>query len=512
MKLSPPPPQHPQLLNRRDVLAAVLAAAAPSRLLLAQTAGGDVLSQPRPGAVSAAESVTPGSGGGAPAPMGGSAPAGRPPSLKVGVLLPLSGRFGPPGQEVKRGIEVAQRILPPTDKGPLQLLYRDTQDDAAQTVQAMRTLAEQEQVVAFIGPLVSSTAEAAAQCAAALQIPLLALTQRSLAVPQSPPWVFRLMFTPKQQMAALAAFACDRLGLKRFGVMAPESRYAQELAGLFVEQLQAKGAQVLSRQSYPVGTTRFGPLIQGLEQAASAQKAGGLEPSASVNTGQKGGEGSAETVVAGPSSGSAGGGSSRKGAPVEGLFVPDTAPVVAQLAAALAWAEVPVGAFLRGGARAPLRLLGTSAWNTPQLPILGGKYLEDSLFVDLFFAGSMDASVQRFVRGWKDTHQATWPHPPEALSALGYDAFGLLHALLIEGPLPPVDLAGLFRRVAGYQGVTGTLSFDPQGEAVRTLPVLSVSSGLLVQVEPVSFGLTSESPPGHPGPPGEPREGAEARP
>jgi outer membrane PBP1 activator LpoA protein len=96
----------------------------------------------------------------------------------VGVRLPLSGRFATFGELVRRGMDLALEMHQEGGKTPVRLLYRDTGADAAQSVQAVIELAEGERVLAIIGPLTGSDAQAAASQAQQLAIPLLALAQK----------------------------------------------------------------------------------------------------------------------------------------------------------------------------------------------------------------------------------------------------------------------------------------------------------------------------------------------
>src|SRR6185503_4752339 len=62
----------------------------------------------------------------------------------------------------------------------------------------------------------------------------------------------------------------------------------------------------------------------------------------------------------------------------------------------------------------PVTLMGASGWNSPKLPEKAGRYVENALFTDAFFAGQDSKEVQSFVTEFRKAFQRT-PGLPEAL-------------------------------------------------------------------------------------------------
>jgi ABC-type branched-subunit amino acid transport system substrate-binding protein len=390
---------------------------------------------------------------------------------RIGVLLPLSGRFALPGQEVKRGLELALQELSGASVDTPMLVYRDTQDDAERTAKAVHELVEEEKVVAIIGPLVSATVDVAAKAAAELKVPLIALSQKS-DIPHLGEYVFRDFMTPEAQMKSLVAYAMDELGLSRFAIIHPEQRYGMELAGLFWDEVVRRGGHITGIESYPVGTTDF---------LNVARRAGGKfyrELRAKEFS-----RGEAEYLRAFKEAGK------KPGRPYElppivdydAVFVPDQYKTAALIASTLAYMEIPIGGFTVSKDQTPVRLLGLNAWDTPDLSLQGGEYVEDSLFVDAFFAQSPDPKVRAFVSSF----QQAYGKAPDLLAATGYDALGLLATLL---KTPVTDREALRERIAHmtpHEGVTGSVAFDEHGDLKKPLFVVSVHRKQLVQLSPV---------------------------
>jgi hypothetical protein len=87
----------------------------------------------------------------------------------VGVLLPLSGTYAPPGERLKMVIEMANRHA----GSPMKLIFVDTEGDAERTVEQLEQLVLERGVVAVLGPLLKDDATAAAEVAQDLNVPLI---------------------------------------------------------------------------------------------------------------------------------------------------------------------------------------------------------------------------------------------------------------------------------------------------------------------------------------------------
>ena len=237
--------------------------------------------------------------------------------------------------------------------------------------------------------------------------------------------VFRYALTAAAQTEALADYA-DRLGLKRLAILHPDSRAGDLFAELFQGAVERYGGQVLARRSYPAAAVDLRKELQAL--AADA----------------------------------------RHGSGPEALFLPDAAHQVAQIIPQLGFSRLD-----------QLQLLGTSAWNDPDLARMAGPLSEGAVFVDGFFAGSPWPEVRDFVA----RYQEAYGMPPSILAAQGYDVGRLLLHLL--GRSQARERQALRHALAtqrDFHGVTGFTRFGPQGEAVQTLFLLQVQDGSVVQI------------------------------
>lgn len=357
----------------------------------------------------------------------------------VGVILPLSGRYAGFGTLVRRGMELALQTHP---ESSVRFLFTDAEGDAESCAKAVGDLAADPQVHAVVGPLTSAAAMAAAERAQKEKIPLLALSQKE-GIPQAGDYVFRLALTAPAQVRALVDYAIGEQGMTTFAVLAPENRLGQEMAELFSREVERRGGKVAIRVGYPENATDFKPQVR--------QLAGRGQPQVKSKTAP-----------------GAGGAEKKEPVTFEALFIPDSADKIVLIAPQLTYYGLE-----------KVELLGTNGWNSPSLPRLGGRHVAGAVFVDGFFSASPEPAVHEFVRLHQEEHGAT----PSILEAQGFDAAGILLTLLSDPAVRTRDaVRQALSRLKGYSGVTGTTSFDGEGDAQRRLPLLQVRGGEVVQI------------------------------
>jgi ABC-type branched-subunit amino acid transport system substrate-binding protein len=346
----------------------------------------------------------------------------------IAVALPLSGRYGSFGEQVRRGMELALELRPLNP--PLQLDIRDTAGDADTAAKLVSTLARSPQILALAGPLTGSEAAAAAVQAQKERLPLLTLSQRD-GLAQTGDMVFRNSMTGRLQVEALLRHAMDGQGLRRFAILFPENRSGQEFRDLFTQGVKLRGGAVVASQGYAESETDLRSQIRRLQ---------GLEPNAADPGKVK--------------------------AKFDALFIPDYADRIGQLVPQLGFYGFE-----------PVQLLGINGWNSPDLVRIGGAAVEGSIFVDGFFRDSPAPAVRSFV----ERYLQKYGEEPSILAAQGFDILGmLLTALEAPGVRSREELRQALAGLQNYPGVTGTASFDPQGDAVKGLFLLQVRDGQIL--------------------------------
>lgn len=372
----------------------------------------------------------------------------------VGALLPLSGRYASYGELVKKGFELALREHNKT-RLPVRFIYRDSAAEDVASAQLVSSLADDDKVMAIIGPLFGTAAEGAAQRAQLEMVPLLTLSQRS-GLPQLGNFIFRDSLTAKQQVQSLARYAIDAQHIS-FSILYPENRLGEEMTRLFVDEIRQLGGEIVDIVSFPEGATDFREQIQSLlwEDHVVEPPAKQVDPEF---VGPPIPEELKEPLEL-----------EYPLAPFHALFIPDYAERIGMLAPQLLFYGMK-----------DVTLLGINGWNSPELVERAGRFLGQAVFVDGFFKDSRQPEVQRFVELYRQAYQ----DEPTILEAQAFDAANLL----LRGMDNPrvVNRDDLRRELAllsGFRGVAGTLGFDELGEAIKQPYLLQVRRGRIVEIQ-----------------------------
>lgn len=399
----------------------------------------------------------------------------------IGVLVPLTGRFKPFGERAVAAIRLAFKDIENVD-----LQIRDTQAKANETSTAVEELVLEHNVIAIIGPLFSNSALAAAQKAEELSVPLLTLSYRD-GIPEIGPWVFRTGLTIAAQAQGLAKVAFEELGFTKFALMWPRSRYGVTFATAFWKEVERRGGTITAAESYEHDQTTFRNEVRRMvgryflagrwdyrQKVAElrAKKLPSHRFKAAVEKVQK----NLPPIV-----------------DFDAIIIPDTAKNIGLIAPALAVEDIVMTHDPRMIARIkkatgrddihPVTLLGGSTWNHPLTPESCDRYCEESVFVDGYYPDNPDAVVRDFVSEFRSSFGAE----PVLSDAQAFDTASILaHILRRKRPTRRDDLRTALHELPTLKGVTGTLKFGENGDAIKELFVLTIEDRTIQLWKPKS--------------------------
>ena len=389
----------------------------------------------------------------------------------VGCVLPISGRYKDYGDRVLRGLLMAAQDLQSQSAigGEIQLIIKDSESDPDTAVAAVRDLVLDQRVAAIIGPLSRVAAEAAAEEAQNLWVPIITLTQKQ-GVNNIGPFVFRSFLSNEQQTRALVEYAVLGLGYRRFAMLSPNDSYGTRLVQLFWDELDRLGAEVRGVEFYDPSQTDFADQIKKLVGLYYPRPESEItEESKQVMDTQNMTEESDVTVPEEPTE--------EEPLPIvdfEAVFIPDSYSQVGLIAPQFAYYDVT-----------GIKMLGTNLWNSPKLVEMAAPYLQGSVFVDGFFAGSSIPLTNQFVLRYQQFYGEN-PGYPEALA---YDTLRLLERALNQ---PGVTSRPLLRdallAIRDLPGVAGTASVGPEGEVNKPPFLINVYRRRLEEIQ-VDFGV-----------------------
>ncbi|MBI3755706.1 MAG: ABC transporter substrate-binding protein [Deltaproteobacteria bacterium] len=355
----------------------------------------------------------------------------------------MSGKYAAFGEQALKGVLLAAGVFETKGQdniqiGNVELVVKDTRDDPALSAKIVEELALSENVVGIIGPLLSVTAMSAAGKAQELKTPIITLSQKE-GLTNTGDYVFRNFLLPSEQAKAVAVYAINKLGYKKFAILYPSSPYGIELANLFKEEVKKNKGEIAAEEQYKEGQTYFGKEITKLFKIKETEKKEGRRKIKIFET----------TVTA------------------DALYMPDYFDTIGLIAPHLAYYNIK-----------DVKLLGSNGWNSPKLIELAGKYVEGAVFADGFFADSRREAALRFVNNFKSLYNAE----PGIIEAQAYDAVKMMMEAIAKGNTGKEDIRASLANLKDFPGATGNIAFDSNREAVKNLFMLEVKNGKIMEI------------------------------
>ncbi len=163
--------------------------------------------------------------------------------IRIGVLLPLSGKFASHANKVKEGIELA------TASQNVVVEFADTQGDAGVAVSEYQNLVSSN-VSVVLGPLLVATSQAVADKSSVLGVPIISFTKKE-GLTQISNTVFRLGATSSNQVQELVNFAVDSVGARNFAILYPGSNVSSDFVTEFKKAVNREsGARIVAQEIY----------------------------------------------------------------------------------------------------------------------------------------------------------------------------------------------------------------------------------------------------------------------
>ncbi|MCX7822554.1 MAG: penicillin-binding protein activator [Syntrophobacterales bacterium] len=353
---------------------------------------------------------------------------------KIGLMVPLSGSAAGYGYQVMRGATLAVSLWNeqhPED--PVELVVQDTPPEARPTIKAFEKLVNEDKVIAVIGPMSRQGVETMEKSEQPIPLPVISMVPGdSTNVSQSyGSFVIRFLPDIRSVIERIVDYSVNTLGYKRFAIFYPDESFGQQVNEAFLQAVQLRGGQVVSRVAYAPGTTNFKGAIENL-------------------VGKKEGRALTDKL------------------PFQALFLPDDLKTVSLIVPQLVQANV-VG----------VTLLGSHLWDDPKFSSLSGGYLDGAYYVTPYFIQATDEVSSIF----KSKFQAMYKTVPQLLEAAGYDAANILLQIRHRAEKSRMGLLRLLQQgFVPSVSITGVKNIDPYGVVNRSYKVVTVRGSEPVRV------------------------------
>jgi branched-chain amino acid transport system substrate-binding protein len=202
-----------------------------------------------------------------------------PESISIGAVIPLTGRYAGGGAQVERGYQLAIEAI--NDAGgvhveefdadlPLSITILDDESDPTKTVSNLEDLNSQG-VVAYLGGFGSDLHVAAAAVAEANGVPYLGVAFALWDIHQQG---YQYLFSPFPKSPDLAVVVYEMLNEylgdehpTRVGVLQEQTDWGIELGGMWQENAEDYGYEIVAYEEYAPGTQDFTDSILALQEA-----------------------------------------------------------------------------------------------------------------------------------------------------------------------------------------------------------------------------------------------------
>ena len=350
-----------------------------------------------------------------------SEPSGGGATVKIGHYASMSGDTATFGQSSDRGARLALDEINAAGGvlgKPVELITEDDRSVTSEARTAANKLITRDRVVALLGEIASSRSIAAAPVAQGAKVPMLSPGSTNPKVTEAGDFIFRACFIDPFQGEAMARFAMEKLGKKRFGMLsANNSDYSQGLRQYITAAVKAGGGEVVAEAEYAEKQDKdFKPQLTKI-----------------------------------------------KAANPDALFVPGyytEAGLIAAQAREL-------------GLNVPM--IGGDGWDSDVLVKAGGPAIEGNYFTNHYSPDEQRPEVKAFVDAYRKKYNG---EVPDAMAILGYDALKLMvDAIKRAGGTDGQKVRDALAATKDFPGAGGKITINEKRNADKPIVVVQVKGG-----------------------------------
>jgi branched-chain amino acid transport system substrate-binding protein len=352
-------------------------------------------------------------------------------TIKIGFPIPLTGEIPKVGEGTRYAAELMKEEINAKgglevggQKYPLEFIYEDNESKPETAVTVTLKLIERDRVFALVGPQSSRQAVPAGGVADEHQTPMISPWSTNPDTTKGRPWVFRAAFLDPFQAPVVANFAAKTFNAKKVAVLFEISNdYSKGLADFFKEVWEKQHGQgaVVAFESH-------GPKDQ--DFSAQITKINAAKP--------------------------------------DFIFLPEN----------YSFAALIVRQARDLGYKGPF--MGSDAWGSAELMSLCGDACKGQYFSTHYAAAGAQGATKVFI----DRYQAKYGYEPDDVAALTWDSLGIVLQAIKNGGKVESDIRKMralvkdnMAKIASFDGITGKMSFDKEGDPIKCAVVVKISDG-----------------------------------
>jgi branched-chain amino acid transport system substrate-binding protein len=342
--------------------------------------------------------------------------------IKVGVVLPLTGGIAAFGETSKRGLDIANEQNNKLSNGDtVKLVYVDDRSDKVEAATAVKRLLDKDKVTVILGEVASSNSMAMAPVAEKAKTPMITHASTNPRVTKGKKYVTRACFIDPFQGAVMAKYALDA-NLKNAVVITDAKQdYSVGLSKAFKKAYEAAGGKIVKTILINSGDKDFNAQVAAIKAA---------NPDIIAFTGYY-----------------------------------NEAALLAKQSRDM-------------GVKTPF--IGADGVGFPELVKIGGKASEGFMYTDHF---NEAAASSQEAKAYVESYHKKYNKTADSMGALAADAYGMILQAMnncIASKKASDDKECINSNLRGtkdYKGITGVITINENGDAVKSAVVNQVKDG-----------------------------------
>jgi branched-chain amino acid transport system substrate-binding protein len=188
-------------------------------------------------------------------------------TIKVGLILPLTGPFTPTGRQIQAGARLYLEQHGSTVAGKrIELIVRDDGNVADNTKRIAQEMIVNDKVAILAGFGLTPLALATAPLATEAKVPLVVMGAATGIIPDRSPYIVRTSMVTSQITVGIADWA-PKNGIKRVVTLVSDYAPGVDIEKAFSERFKAAGGEVMEQIRVPLANPDFAPFLQRVADA-----------------------------------------------------------------------------------------------------------------------------------------------------------------------------------------------------------------------------------------------------
>ncbi|MDD2383981.1 MAG: ABC transporter substrate-binding protein [Sulfurospirillaceae bacterium] len=343
--------------------------------------------------------------------------------INVGVVMAMSGPLAAYGQTCNEGIEFAHSLQPTLKNGDtIKLVLVDNKGDKVESANGTTRLISSDKVVGILGALTSTNTSQVMAISEKKQIPVIAPVATNDKLTEQKSFANRVCFTDSFQGAVVANYATKDLKLKTAVVVVDQAQvYSLGLAKAFTDAFKKAGGKILKDIKVSSGDKDFKAVVSQIKTANP-----------------------------------------------DFVFLPMYHPEVSMI----------TRQAKQIGLIKPM-FSGDGVANQTFID-LGGDSVEGYMFTDFFdYSAPPTQRSKDFIAAYS---AKTGKQDMNSFVALGADAYNVMVDAMnrCANPEDSICINNEIKKTQGYEGVSGVINIDKNGNATRSAVIKVIKDGKAV--------------------------------